>query len=123
MWSALRGGALSPSHSPISHQWKNLASSYSIFTRHLSSSALISSDSSSMEKNKDLLSLAEVEKILNDVGADDVKVIPAPERCEFTDYMVIATGRSPWHVRNISQALIYKAGSVTPILCTRAYVR
>ncbi|KAI3467670.1 hypothetical protein Pfo_024333 [Paulownia fortunei] len=108
MWSALRGRALSSSSSPITNQWKNLGSSSSIFARHFSSSDLNSSDSNSIEKNKELLSLAEVEKILNDVGADDVQVIPAPSRCEFTDYMVIATGRSPWHVRNISQALVYK---------------
>ncbi|KAL1565261.1 protein Iojap-related, mitochondrial-like [Salvia divinorum] len=103
MWSVLRGGALSSSHSAISHHWKNLASSSPIFSRNFSSSAL-----SSVEKNKELLSLAEVEKILQDVRADDVTVIPAPKGSEFADYMVIATGRSPWHVRNISQALIYQ---------------
>ncbi|PIN26122.1 putative protein related to IojAP [Handroanthus impetiginosus] len=109
MWSALRGRALSSSSSSITHQWRNLASSSSsIFTRHFSSSAFNSNESNGSEKNKELLSLAEVEKILKDVGADDVQVIAAPKRCEFTDYMVIATGRSPWHVRNISQALIYK---------------
>lgn len=116
MWSALRGGALSSSHYAVTHQWKNLASSYSILTRHFSSVG--SSDNSVIEKNDELLSLAEVEKILNDVGADDVKVIKTPERCEFTDYMVIATGRSPWHVRNISQALIYQARFV---VFNRAY--
>ncbi|KAK6160374.1 hypothetical protein DH2020_003755 [Rehmannia glutinosa] len=112
MLSALRGRVLSSSSSPITHQWKSLASSSSsslTFSRYFSSLPPNSFDSNSIEKNKELLSLAEVEKILNDVGADDVQVIPAPGRCEFTDYMVIATGRSPWHVRNISQALIYKA--------------
>ncbi|KAG8365943.1 hypothetical protein BUALT_Bualt17G0024500 [Buddleja alternifolia] len=112
MWSALRGRALSSSSS------QNLAFSSSIITRHFSSSSAINSTDGgiSIEKNnKELLSLAEVEKILEDVGADDVKVFPAPERCEFTDYMVVATGRSPWHVRNISQALVYKAGSFLPL--------
>ncbi|KDO82010.1 hypothetical protein CISIN_1g0316361mg, partial [Citrus sinensis] len=41
--------------------------------------------------------------------ADDVKVIPVGEKCDWTDYMVIATGRSTWHVKNIAQAIIYKA--------------
>ncbi|KAL0421525.1 UNVERIFIED_CONTAM: protein Iojap-related, mitochondrial [Sesamum latifolium] len=107
MWSALRSRVLSSSSSPITHQWKNLlASSSSIFAREFTSSAVSINETG---KSKELLSLAEVEKILNDVGADDVRVIPTPKGCEFTDYMVIATGRSPWHVRNISQALIYKA--------------
>ncbi|KAL0357797.1 UNVERIFIED_CONTAM: protein Iojap-related, mitochondrial [Sesamum calycinum] len=111
MWSALRSRVLSSSSSPITHQWKNLlasssSSSCSIFAREFTSSAVSINETG---KSKELLSLAEVEKILNDVGADDVRVIPTPKGCEFTDYMVIATGRSPWHVRNISQALIYKA--------------
>ncbi|KAG9446004.1 hypothetical protein H6P81_012132 [Aristolochia fimbriata] len=55
------------------------------------------------------LDLQEVEKVLSDVKADDVKVIPVSDRCDWTDFMVIATGRSNWHVKNIAQALIYKA--------------
>ncbi|KAK4402679.1 protein Iojap-related, mitochondrial [Sesamum angolense] len=105
MWSALRCRVLSSSSSPITHQWKNLlasssssssSSSCSIFAREFTSSAVSINETG---KSKELLSLAEVEKILNDVGADDVRVIPTPKGCEFTDYMVIATGRSPWHVK------------------------
>ncbi|CAN1152362.1 Protein Iojap-related, mitochondrial [Linum perenne] len=59
-----------------------------------------------------LLELGEVEKILTDVRADDVKVIPAGNRYDWVDYMVIATGRSTWHVKNIAEALIHKAGFV-----------
>ncbi|KAM2334144.1 hypothetical protein ACFXTH_011729 [Malus domestica] len=59
-----------------------------------------------------LLDLQEVEKVLSDVKADDVKVIPADKHCEWADFMVLATGRSTWHVKNIAQALIYKAGSI-----------
>ncbi|CAN1152359.1 Protein Iojap-related, mitochondrial [Linum perenne] len=55
-----------------------------------------------------LLELGEVEKILTDVRADDVKVIPAGNRYDWVDYMVIATGRSTWHVKNIAEALIHK---------------
>lgn len=57
------------------------------------------------------LDLQEIEKILTDVHADDVKVIPAPKHCDWADFMVLATGRSTWHVKNIAQALVYKAGS------------
>lgn len=57
---------------------------------------------------KDILSLPEVEKILKDVRADNVKVIPVQNQ-DFTDHVVLATGRSAWHVRNIAQALFYKA--------------
>ncbi|XP_047332479.1 protein Iojap-related, mitochondrial [Impatiens glandulifera] len=55
-----------------------------------------------------LLNLAEVEKILEDVKADDVKVVQVRDQCDWADYMVFASGRSAWHVRNIAQALIYK---------------
>jgi ribosomal silencing factor RsfS len=54
-----------------------------------------------------------VEKVLRDVRAGDVRVFPVGEgglhggAC--ADYMVVATGRSDWHVRNIAQALLYKA--------------
>jgi len=54
------------------------------------------------------LELGEVEEILNDVKAGDVKVIPVQGLCQWTDFMVIATGKSAWHVRNIAQALIHK---------------
>ncbi|KAK4357594.1 hypothetical protein RND71_023204 [Anisodus tanguticus] len=60
----------------------------------------------------ELLKLEEVETILRDVKADNVKVIPIPKHCDFADFMVVATGRSAWHVRNIAQALIYKAGQL-----------
>ncbi|XP_004502322.1 protein Iojap-related, mitochondrial [Cicer arietinum] len=59
--------------------------------------------------SKCVLDLQEIEKVLTDVKADDVKVIPVPEHCDWADYMVLATGRSTWHVKNIAQALIYKA--------------
>lgn len=58
------------------------------------------------------LDLQEIEKVLTDVKADDVKKIPVPKHCDWADFMVLATGRSTWHVKNIAQALIYKAGSL-----------
>lgn len=56
-----------------------------------------------------VLDLQEIQKILTDVQADDVKIIPAPKHNDWTDFMVLATGRSSWHVKNIAQALIYQA--------------
>ncbi|KAM7464719.1 hypothetical protein LguiA_032840 [Lonicera macranthoides] len=93
MWTALRSrrqylspSLLSSSPSPAIQQWP-----------------------SNNNKEGSSLNLEEVEKILCDVKADDVKVIPIKKNCDFADFMVVATGRSPWHVRNIAQALIYKA--------------
>ncbi|CAA6667821.1 unnamed protein product [Spirodela intermedia] len=34
---------------------------------------------------------------------------PIGGQCGWTDHMVVATGKSAWHVRNIAQALVYKA--------------
>ncbi|KAJ6841494.1 protein Iojap-related, mitochondrial [Iris pallida] len=65
--------------------------------------------SSPMDERLQFLNLEEVEKVLSDVKADDVRVIPVKDHCDWTDYMVVATGRSTWHVRNIAQALIHKA--------------
>lgn len=58
------------------------------------------------------LGIEEVEKVLSDVKAGDVRVIPVGGQCGWTDHMVVATGKSAWHVRNIAQALVYKAGSL-----------
>ncbi|XP_020590244.1 protein Iojap-related, mitochondrial [Phalaenopsis equestris] len=55
------------------------------------------------------LELEEVQKVLRDVKADDVRVIHVGDQCNCTDHIVIATGRSTWHVKNIAQALLYKA--------------
>ncbi|KAM2656306.1 hypothetical protein EV1_011829 [Malus domestica] len=97
MLAALRSRSLplsSASSSSLLQQWKlGLAVALSTFA------------------GRGLLDLQEVEKVLSDVKADDVKVIPADKHCEWADFMVLATGRSTWHVKNIAQALIYKAGS------------
>lgn len=106
--AALRSAAFRLSSSPSSfQQWKLGLPSFS--------RALFSSVTEDFQ-NKGLLELQEVEKVLNDVRADNVKVIPVQEHCPWADFMVIATGRSTWHVRNIAQALIYKAGSFVLIL-------
>lgn len=63
-----------------------------------------------------LLNLQEVEKVLRDVKADDVKVIPVGKQCDWMDFMVIATGRSTWHVKNIASALIYKVAPLALML-------
>ncbi|KAG1331340.1 putative protein Iojap-related, mitochondrial [Cocos nucifera] len=106
--SRVLSGALStlcPLHSP----WRQRG----FLLRPASTSTSTSTSFSSSAKEKQgILDLAEVEKVLSDVKADDVRVIPVRDQCDWTDYMVIATGRSTWHVRNIAQALIHKAGTV-----------
>ncbi|XP_022726493.1 protein Iojap-related, mitochondrial-like [Durio zibethinus] len=104
MWAALRSRYLHPSatslpsSSLINRPWK---------LGFLGLNQTFSS-SSAESSSKELLSLQEVEKVLSDVRADDVTVIPVGNQCDWADFMVIATGRSSWHVKNIAQALIYK---------------
>ncbi|PKU74922.1 40S ribosomal protein S24-2 [Dendrobium catenatum] len=70
---------------------------------------------SAMEK-RGSLELEEVQKVLCDVKADDVRVIHVGDQCDWTDHIVIATGRSTWHVKNIAQALLHKVGLSPPFL-------
>ena len=104
MWAALRARASVSPRWRSSPQWKL---------------GFSSSSSAVNAVRKCPLDLQEIEKVLTDVKADDVKVIPAPKHCDWADFMVVATGRSTWHVKNIAQALIYKAGSVVLFLFTR----
>uniref|UniRef100_A0A0E0F6M9 Uncharacterized protein n=1 Tax=Oryza meridionalis TaxID=40149 RepID=A0A0E0F6M9_9ORYZ len=100
MLSAARSGALA--------RWRPRET---LLPRLLSSSAAAAA--SPPARQGALLELPEVEKVLRDVRAGDVRVFPVGEgglhggSC--ADYMVVATGRSDWHVRNIAQALLYKA--------------
>ncbi|KAG8051031.1 hypothetical protein GUJ93_ZPchr0009g1604 [Zizania palustris] len=95
MFSAVRSGALG--------RW---CSRGTVLPRFLSSTG------APPVRQAQLLELSEVEKVLSDVRAGDVRVFPVGEgglhggSC--ADYMVVATGRSDWHVRNIAQALLYK---------------
>ncbi|URE13693.1 hypothetical protein MUK42_21636 [Musa troglodytarum] len=76
--------------------------------RHLGFLRPVSSSPAPATPKPGLLEIEEVEKILGDVRADDVRVISVRDQCDWTDHMVVATGRSTWHVRNIAQALIHK---------------
>ncbi|KAG2706745.1 hypothetical protein I3760_05G116600 [Carya illinoinensis] len=103
MWAALRSrsvlfSAQSSSSSAFLRPWKQGLLGLN-FTTSTSSSTI----------DRGLLDLQEIENVLTDVRADNVKVIPAPKHCDWADFMVVATGRSTWHVKNIAQALIYKA--------------
>ncbi|KAH0671198.1 hypothetical protein KY289_025691 [Solanum tuberosum] len=105
MWSVLKSRSFSSS--PATQQWKL---GLSMLNRSLSFSSSATNDGADEGiRSGELLKLEEVETILRDVKADNVKVFPIPKHCDFADFMVVATGRSAWHVRNISQALIYKA--------------
>ncbi|KAF8040857.1 hypothetical protein BT93_B2935 [Corymbia citriodora subsp. variegata] len=107
MWSALVRSRVVPSSSLVLHQPWRLGFPCADRARSTSSSS-----SSAVGHGVDqwsILELQEVEKVLSDVRADDVKVIPGRKDRDWADYIVLATGRSSWHVKNIAQALIYKA--------------
>ncbi|OIT21451.1 PREDICTED: protein Iojap-related, mitochondrial [Nicotiana attenuata] len=103
MWSVVRSRSFSSSPA-TQQQWKL---GFSMRNRSLSSATVNDGDGEGI-RGEELLKLEEVETILKDVKADNVKVIPIPKHVDFADFMVVATGRSAWHVRNIAQALIYK---------------
>lgn len=115
MWAAIfRSRAFSLS-SPYSHVIQSWKLGLPCVNRTLWTS-FVDYNSNNKNDEKKTLNLQEVEKVLSDVKADDVKVIPVHNHCDYTDFMVIATGRSTWHVKNIAQALIYKAGSSPSLL-------
>ncbi|CAL5203711.1 unnamed protein product [Lathyrus oleraceus] len=101
MWAVLRARACSSRYAsnpqPLLQPWK------------LGFSSLSTTVNTDGGVSECFLDLQEIEKILTDVQADDVKIIPVPKQSEWADFMVLATGKSPWHVRNIAQALIYQA--------------
>ncbi|KAL5205964.1 hypothetical protein ABZP36_034173 [Zizania latifolia] len=86
MFSAVRSGALG--------RWRSRGT---VLPRFLSSTG------APPVRQAQLLELSEVEKVLSDVRAGDVRVFPVGEgglhggSC--ADYMVVATGRSDWHIK------------------------
>ncbi|WMV29058.1 hypothetical protein MTR67_022443 [Solanum verrucosum] len=94
MWSVLKSRSFSSS--PATQQWKL---GLSMLNRSLSFSSSATNDGADEGiRSGELLKLEEVETILRDVKADNVKVFPIPKHCDFADFMVVATGRSAWHV-------------------------
>ncbi len=55
------------------------------------------------EQLKDLICEA-----LDDIQAQDIKVLEVTEISSFTDYMIIATGRSDRHVKAVADAVMEK---------------
>ncbi|KAJ0256039.1 Protein Iojap-related [Hirschfeldia incana] len=88
--------------------WKKLGLSAS---NHIFASppSFSSSSSGTARDISEVLSVPEVEKILSDVKADNVIVIPTHNQSCWADVTIIATGRSDWHLKNIAQALVYRA--------------
>uniref|UniRef100_A0A0E0BQV2 Uncharacterized protein n=1 Tax=Oryza glumipatula TaxID=40148 RepID=A0A0E0BQV2_9ORYZ len=92
MLSAARSGALARWHPRET-----------LLPRLLSSSSAAAGAASLPARQAALLELPEVEKVLRDVRAGDVRVFPVGEgglhggSC--ADYMVVATGRSDWHIK------------------------
>lgn len=108
MLSALRSRSSSllkspPSPSLLHHSWKKL------LALSASNPPSFSSSSSAARDISEVLSVPEVEKILSDVKADNVIVIPTENQSCWADVTIIATGRSDWHLKNIAQALVYRA--------------
>ncbi|KAF5741144.1 Lojap-related protein [Tripterygium wilfordii] len=106
MWAALRSRSLpflstssKDSYPLIGRSWKL---GFPGLNHNFTSSTVGSAG------NTGFLDLEEVEKVLTDVKADNVQVIPVNKGCDWADFMVLATGRSAWHVKNIAQALIYQ---------------
>lgn len=93
---------LPPSPSLLDQSWKL---GFSAPNRFFASSP---SSSSPTYDISEVLTVPEVEKILADVKADNVTVIPTKNQCYWADFAIIATGRSDWHLRNIAQALVYR---------------
>ncbi|KAI8526914.1 hypothetical protein RHMOL_Rhmol12G0035600 [Rhododendron molle] len=92
MWAALRSRALSLSST---RQWKL---GFPGLNRTLCSSLVDNTDDVAVT-DRGLLKLDEVQKILTDVKAGNISVVPVGNQCEWTDFMVFATGRSAWHVK------------------------
>ncbi|KAL3581984.1 hypothetical protein D5086_016316 [Populus alba] len=76
--ATLRSRSLHLSSSLLSHPWKPVLSG----SGHTFSSSAVESNS-----DRSILDLNEIEKVLTDVRADDVKVIPAKKHAEWADYM------------------------------------
>ncbi|KVH97844.1 Oligomerization domain-containing protein, partial [Cynara cardunculus var. scolymus] len=93
MWPSIRHRSLGFSSEAI-HQWK------SDLNRSFCSSIVNATNGNGKSGNVvELLNLEEVEKILRDVRADDVRVIPVKKQSEFANFVVVATGKSQWHVK------------------------
>ncbi|KAH8959482.1 hypothetical protein BDL97_06G079600 [Sphagnum fallax] len=55
-----------------------------------------------------VLSVDEVCKVLERVRANDVKVLPVQDRCEWADNLIIASAHSTRHLRGIADSIVYE---------------
>jgi hypothetical protein len=58
-----------------------------------------------------VLTVEEVQRILEKTRADDVQVIPVRNLCEWADHLIIASGHSGRHLRGISEAICFEVSS------------
>ncbi len=66
-----------------------------------------------------VLSVDEVCKVLERVRANDVKVLPVQDRCEWADNLIIASAHSTRHLRGIADSIVYEVKSKpeSPTIC------
>ena len=55
-----------------------------------------------------VLTVEEVQMVLEKTRADDVQVIPVRDLCEWADHLIIASGHSGRHLRGIADAICFE---------------
>ncbi|KAG0597827.1 hypothetical protein M758_12G023500 [Ceratodon purpureus] len=55
-----------------------------------------------------VLTVEEVQMVLEKTRADDVQVIPVRDLCEWADHLIIASGHSGRHLRGIAEAICFE---------------
>lgn len=67
--------------------------------------------SSTTQRCSPLLTIADVSRVLENTRARDVAVMDVTSLCDWTDWMVVATGHSTRHLRGVADALVDQAKS------------
>lgn len=62
-----------------------------------------------------VLTVEEVQVVLEKTRADDVQVIPVRDLCEWADHLVVASGHSGRHLRGIADAICFEVSGLNLI--------
>jgi len=65
-----------------------------------------------------VLSVEEVQMVLEKTRADDIQVIPVRDLCEWADHLIIASGHSGRHLRGIADAICFEVSSLSLLQST-----